>query len=101
MLWQYLKIWEWGLIFGQTVKVISSPDVHSPCDKCKKSRHVIFLFTSLIHLLYDIASGSRKMAVLSKSESDLIYKSWALAADEKEKHGGAFMVKLVLLYYIL
>ena len=41
------------------------------------------------------------MAVLSKSESDLIYKSWALAADEKEKHGGAFMVRLVLLYYII
>jgi hypothetical protein len=35
------------------------------------------------------------MAVLSKVESDLIYKSWALAADEKEKHGGAFMVRLV------
>ena len=37
------------------------------------------------------------MAVLSKSESDLIYKSWALAANDKEKHGGAFMIRLVLL----
>ena len=37
------------------------------------------------------------MAFLSKVQSDLIYKSWALAADEKEKHGGAFMVRLVLL----
>ena len=36
------------------------------------------------------------MAVLSKSESDLIYKSWALAANDKEKHGGAFMIRLVL-----
>ena len=83
------------MIFSRAGKTISSPGVHSPCVKCKKSRHVIFLFTSLIHLLYDVASGSRKMAVLSKSESDLIYKSWALAADEKEKHGGAFMVRLV------
>ena len=37
------------------------------------------------------------MAFLSKVQSDLIYKSWAIAADEKEKHGGAFMVRLVLL----
>ena len=98
MLWQYLKFLEWELIFDRAVKGISSPGVRSPwCVKCKKSRHVIFLFTSLIHLLYDIASGSRKMAVLSKSESDLIYKSWALAANDKEKHGGAFMIRFVLL----
>ena len=96
MLRPYLYIWDWEMIFGRAVKAISSPGVRSPCVKCKKSRHVIFLFTSLIHLLYDIASGSRKMAVLSKSESDLIYKSWALAANDKEKHGGAFMIRLVL-----
>ena len=31
MLQPYLKIWEWELIFGGTVKVISSPGVRSPC----------------------------------------------------------------------
>ena len=27
----YLKIWEWELIFGRAVKTISSPGVRSPC----------------------------------------------------------------------
>ena len=31
MLRPYLKIWEWELIFGRTVKAISSPGVRSPC----------------------------------------------------------------------
>jgi hypothetical protein len=30
MLRQYLKIWEWKLIFGHAVKAISSPGVRSP-----------------------------------------------------------------------
>ena len=30
MLWPYLKIWDWELIFGCTVKAISSPGVRSP-----------------------------------------------------------------------
>ena len=31
MLWPYLNIWEWELIFGRAVKLISSPGVRSPC----------------------------------------------------------------------
>ena len=31
MLRPYLKIWDWDLIFGRAVKVISSLDVRSPC----------------------------------------------------------------------
>ena len=32
----YLKIWEWELIFGRAVKVISSLGVRIPWPKCKK-----------------------------------------------------------------
>ena len=31
MLRPYLKVWDWDLIFGCAVKVISSPGVRSPC----------------------------------------------------------------------
>ena len=31
MLQPYLKIWDWDLIFGRAVKVISSLGVRSPC----------------------------------------------------------------------
>ena len=31
MLLPYLKIWDWDLIFGRAVKVISSLGVRSPC----------------------------------------------------------------------
>ena len=31
MRWLYLRIWDWDLIFGRAVKVISSPGVRSPC----------------------------------------------------------------------
>ena len=32
MLRPYLSIWDWDLIFGRTVKMISSPGVRSPWD---------------------------------------------------------------------
>ena len=35
------------------------------------------------------------MAVLSKSEADNVFESWSLASDDKEMHGGAFLLKLV------
>ena len=33
------------------------------------------------------------MGVLTKSESDLIVASWALASSDKEKHGTAIFIK--------
>ena len=58
---------------------------------------IIFLILDehdMISLLSpDIQFRRRKMPVLSKSESHLVFESWALASNEKEKHGGAFMVK--------
>ena len=35
------------------------------------------------------------MAVLSKNEADNVFESWSLASDDKEMHGGAFLLKLV------
>ena len=45
MLWPYLKIWDWDLIFGRAVKVISSPGVRSPCHS---------ISSTLLKLLNDI-----------------------------------------------
>ena len=36
------------------------------------------------------------MAVLSKIEADQVFESWSLASDDQEKHGGTFLLKLVL-----
>ena len=36
------------------------------------------------------------MAVLSKIEADNVFESWSLASDDKEMHGGGFLLKLVL-----
>ena len=59
------------------------------------SAHAIpsFMIKSLIFQHRTRKKFATTMGVLTKSESDLIVESWALATPDMEKHGTAIFIK--------